>query len=415
MNQQRMVGITFVIVAILGGFSQCAGTQDKYQRMQETTKHRAAQRAGTQVNFSKMVGVPGSQLKGMNSGTSNIPSGGNRSLGFQSGYTPIKTGRSDVVSPSPTTNKTGAPTISDELKARAMHGREAQAGDKTVIDGSREAQMKKLFDPASGLQDVPGGKGRPFQSSKTDLGTRSFGKDGIQEGAPGVEMPTLTPLAPGRGAGKNTSSKLEQQSSDPSEKIYDKDGNYMGTRGELERDYDAEMWGDIPKEQRAAFVKEQEEFRRAGIKNEAEARAMKEQQERELKGQMQESSKKADGGKKTPTPDTVDESHLPIYLQHQREQKSMIQHRVEEGQKVEMTDENKRQIVRSPRTQQELRELEVVKTPTVNEQTRANQTNPVDGDGTNTGANPNDPSNPVKHQPKPGTEPGGGDPDHPDE
>jgi hypothetical protein len=172
---------------------------------------------------------------------------------------------------------------------------------------SKDGQLVDLATPPTPANmPAPGGD----TSGSTSLKTPAQGSGADVLG--GVS----TTIAPGRG--KNTSSRREQASTSPNDDVYDRAGNYLGKRGDLEKagkeqwrgDFSAEELENLNKAQKAEgtgsteeaerIKAQQEKEMRGGIDTKEEAERIKAQQEKELARQRG----KAGGSKKTPNPET---------------------------------------------------------------------------------------------------------------
>jgi hypothetical protein len=187
---------------------------------------------------------------------------------------------------------------------------------KAVGPGYFKSKGERLMDLA---KPVSPQEMSPQSGGGSSLTTPSKGGG---EGLLGNVQTTVT-----SGQGKNTSSRRQQSSAGDSDDVFDSAGNNLGKRGDLDKSatqqtqggYSAKDLEDMGKRQQQeargnmndkeldALGKRQEEERRGGINSKEEAERMKAQMEKEM-GQQ---PAKGGGGKKTPTPDQVDDSHVP--------------------------------------------------------------------------------------------------------
>lgn len=318
----------------------------------------------------------------------------------------------------------GSQGMREPIVTGGGHGQSANkpGGEKRRGPGdmSRSNQLKELANDRRGLEGAP--QSGPF-------GGRQRGKAGItgQDGTPDVSRGTVQ-----RGDGKNRSSRREQQSSgNPAQRfeawdrqanqpVDDGDGNYMGTRGALSRDRDAQQTGGMEGQELRDHVKDNEEFQRAHVKDEAEARNTRDQQEKEMDQQAGNPPPAEKGSDTrgdynppppgddtvaTPHPDAVDPAHAPQFLQDpSAPKKSMRQLEEERKRQVGMPGEN------SPH--RDMRPEDIAATPAdgIRRQTDGRIT-PVDGDGTTTSSGEGRDDlevDPMTGQPKRGRKHGGG-------
>lgn len=174
------------------------------------------------------------------------------------------------------------------------------AGGAMPGDFSREKKLQGVVDGGAG-------------AVKEQAAAKEGGAPGQQSGANLVDQ---AGALPGADSGRNVVSKQGQQGDNKdSDKIYDKGGNYLGTRGELTKSgKEQNSGGFTPKELQdmkaeqnsggytakewAAMKAEQDKWSRGGIDTVQEAERMKAQQEKELAAQN-------GGTKKTPNPEST--------------------------------------------------------------------------------------------------------------
>ncbi|GEM_PF-3589649 len=340
-----------------------ADSSDKKAVMKQQSMSMA--RSDSQMKFAGSQSSSGARLTG-NQGPKfgdrrgnmpkDVPGRNTHFMGSQGGMNTIQTGRGSSSGTSGNQGGRQMPSGPSWMK------KQDDKKKGSVADLSREAQLKELADPTSRLTDA---SGKPIDLGGDQLKDRPRGKAGLTGGDGTIEVGRTTV---NQGDGKNQSSRQEQQGYGQggntgryndaldkklTEKIYDRDGNYMGTRIGLATDETEQQWGGVSQTDREAYIKENQEFQKAGIKDKEEAKKMQEQQEKEMDKQQGTDKPRerddnlgdfptapaGDDTVATPNPDAVDESHLPWFLKGKKNQKSPEEIKAEKKRQVTMPGE----------------------------------------------------------------------------
>lgn len=225
------------------------------------------------------------------------------------------------------TNKPITPTGTQSVGGQATGGSAAAgAALGTATTSSQPASGSTLVNPNAAKDAAGGATPDDFSRGKKLQGVVDGGAGALKDQAnsknanapgqqSGTDLVNKAGALPSADAGKNATSRRGQQGEEKdSDIIKDKNGNVLGTRGELEKigkeqnsgGYSAKELADMKAEQNAGGFTEkqlkdlkadQDKWNRGGVESAQEAERMKAQQEKELAAQT--------GGTNTrPNPDS---------------------------------------------------------------------------------------------------------------
>ena len=407
----KLIASFIIISFILFSTPAFADSSDKKVQKKNTGMVRSDKQmkySGAQ-NSTQLVRNDGPKIGGRGNTPKDVPGRNTHYMGSQGGMNTIQTGRTS------SNSQSGRQTPSGPSWMKKQDDKKKGS----INDLSRENQLKNLADPAARLTDATG---KPVDLGGDKLKDRPRGKAGLTGGDGTIEVGRA---GIERGYGKNQSSKQEQQGyggggntgrfndaldKKMTEKIYDRDGNYMGTRGELAKKEEEQQWGGVDPADRQAYIKDNEEFQKAGMKDKEEAKKMQDQQEKEMDKQQgtdkprERNDNQGDfpttpAGDDTvakPAPDSAGGGHAPSWIQNLfggGKKKSPEQVQAEKKRQVTIPGE-------TGRREMDPNAVGVTGQDITNRLT-AGKIDPVDGDGTTTGTG--SPTGPFAGgQPRPG-------------